>query len=290
MRNKILATMLIFASFSFAQFGTEENNAFTDNNSVYTDNASNSTSSETPYYTNSFTNNGNQYYTSNPEAQDPYNHAHRGFFFSPSITFGRTYFRHTYTDYYDGDTETYKYKGYQVPQAEIRLGGTIAGTVTVYGSIGLGVGTGTFNNKTKDIDAYNYSEDKNYDATNIRLAFAAGLELYPVHDKESAGYGLFLGAAAGFAIEGAFFEKEVRRSSYYSYYDETVSESEAVPGLFLRFEFGKDWWFARRWCFGVSFNYTVGGFGVDDDSSAYHYEEKDEYVSHLFGFTLRLAH
>lgn len=305
MRNKILATMLLFASFSFAQFDTEESNAFTDNNSVYTDNASNSTNGDNPYYTTTSTNNGNQsytktytssnnqYYSTNPESKDPYMHAHRGFFFSPSITFGRTYFRHSYTSssyYSDSYKETYKYKGYQVPQAEIRLGGTIASAVTVYGCIGLGVGTGTFNYKKKLTDSYDNSEDKNYDATNIRFAFGAGLEFYPVQDKESASYGLFLGVAGGFAIEGAFYDEEVRYSSYYGgYYDETESESEAVPGLFLRFEFGKDWWFARRWSFGVSFNYTIGGFGVDDNDSSYH-SDKDDYVSHLFGFTIRLAH
>ena len=262
------------------------------NNIYYTTNTQQNdpfnTNNGNQYYTNT-PNNGNQYYTNNPskQIQDPYYHNHRGFYFVTSLTLGFTTLSHSETDDYDGEDIERTYKGIVIPYEEIRIGGSIASTVSIYAALGIGVGTGTYEyekNKYSTDSRYNPPEyeNKKYDATHLKFRFGGGLEFYPIKDVESAGHGFFFGVTAGFSIEGAFYEDE--DEDYYYDYD-TNSDSEEFINFFCRFEIGKDWWFGRRWSFGVSANYTYGAL---DDGSSYHY--KDEFSAHTFGVTIRLAH
>lgn len=284
MREKIIAATLLMASLAFAQFDT------TDNNSYFSSNESSSTYSVNTYSTNSN--------PVNTVQKDPYYQAHRGFYFSTSITFGYTYHRKSETDLssYHYSKDQYKYTGFLTPYEEIRLGGSIANVASIYGALGMGVGTGTLKTNFYDeesrsyyYDSYNQEGNTNtrindYDATDLKFLFGLGTEIYPVQDKESPMYGFFLGLAYGLTIDAILYDK------YDSYYSEEYDEAEGFFNMFLRFEVGKDFWFSRRWSFGVAFNYTMGWFTFDDDEYYSSYRDREHYTSHTFGLSIRITH
>ena len=284
MREKIIGATLLLASLAFAQYETS-------GDYFGSSEPTNSTSAfeSTSYSTNSA--------PAKTEKKDPYYHTHKGFYFSTSLTFGYTYLRYNNHDvYYDGvEIDEYKFTGFMTPYEEVRLGGSIANVASVYGLLGFGIGTGTF--KTESVndrhsydDSYSYDNgfyhnQRKYDATSIKFYFGAGCEFYPIQDIDNPMYGLFLGLSYGLAVDGAFYEK-VETSDGYKY-----DKSEGfITGAF-RFEVGKDFWFSRRWSFGVAFNYTIGWLDLDDsDYYDRSYQDSETYAQHTFGLTIRLSH
>jgi len=275
MREKIIAATLLLASLTFAQNETDNNSYFNSNeSSTYTVNT----------------------YTTNPapvnnEKKNPYYHAHRGFYFSTNLTFGYTYVRYNDRDVYSYERvkiDEYKYTGFMTPYEEVRIGGSIANVVSLYGTIGLGLGTGTLKTRFIDVAGDYYDEvserNREYDATNIKFTFGGGLEVYPIQDLENPMYGLFLGIAGGMVIDGAFYDK-------YDYYDhDEYSEGQGFFNLYCKFEVGKDFWFSRRWSFGFAFNYTLGSFSVDNSQYYNDYKDKESFATHTFGLSIRITH
>lgn len=149
------------------------------------------------------------------------------------------------------------------PYEETRLGGSISNIVSIYGLLGVGAGYGTF-----EYD----SDDLSIDATSIRFAFGLGLDFYPIQDKESPIYGLFVGFSSGLLLDATFFKSK-------------SSNDDSFINIFYRLEVGRDWWFSKRWCLGVAFNYTFGTMDLSADS-----EESDNYRNHTFGLSVRIAH
>lgn len=317
MRNKILASMLLTATLSFAQYGDGSYGSYGgsvwDKPSPKQDNTSaeENTQSDNGQYQISQDNssqyttrqyNVQEYSSSNKKALDKaerYEHTHRGFYFSNTITFGYLYLRHFRSEYdsYDRETEEnhYKFKGFMTPYYEMRLGASIANRVSIFGGFGCGIGTGNLEHiKTKTSSSENTYIPSKVDATNVRLVFVFGGEFYPIQDKENPAYGLFVGLTGGIAIDGAMYDKVEYHTSYYSgNYTETYSTTEGFINPFIRFEVGKDWWISRRWSVGVAFNYTLGGMSDDDDKDRYYYsyyDEKESFALHSFGLTLRLTH
>lgn len=338
MRNIILAATLLSASFAFAQYDNNGGSYNSYGGSVWdtpsskqastpasesTEATSQSTSDS--YSNDAYNTNNNSQYNVNPygnqgtaqysvqtyapnkkytDRQELYTHTRRGFYFANSLTFGYLYLRYSDADAnYNGeyDIEDAKYKGFMMPYYEMRLGASIANWFSIYGGFGVGYGTGTLEYLEDRPSSYNDSHEYfKIDAKNLRIAFLCGGELYPIHDKESSMYGFFVGIGFGFSIDGAFYEEtEYRTSSYYGNYTETYESSKTFVNTFVRFEVGKDWWFSRRWSFGVAANYTLGG--LDDSSTSNngtYYSEYDYYNSkdrtsfalHSFGLTLRLTH
>ena len=338
MRNKLLAATLLSASFAFAQYG-DNGGSYNSYGSVWdgpstqqastpasesaeanTQSASEANNTNEAYSNDEYNNNpygsqnnaqySVQTYSSsnkkNSDREDRYTHARRGFYFSNSLTFGYQYLRYSDADpNYNGgyDIEDYKFKGFIMPYYEMRLGASIANWVSIYGSFGFAYGKGNFEYLEEDQysnSTYSSSEHFKVDANNLKMAFACGAEIYPIHDKESPAYGLFFGIAGGFSVDGAFYEKtEYKSSYYYGNYEDTYSVSDAFVNFFARFEVGKDWWISRRWSFGVAFNYTVGGLDDSESYSSNHYYSDYDYYSeknresfaiHSFGLTLRLTH
>ena len=282
MREKIIAATLLMASLAFAQFDTDNNN-----NSYFSSNESSNT-----YSLNTYSTNSNQV---NTVKKDPYYQAHRGFYFSTNLTFGYTYHRKSQNkiEGYSFSKDEYKYTGFMTPYEEIRLGGSIANVASIYGVLGTGVGPGTLKTNFYDENyrSYDYNDNdpqirnKEYDATDIKFLFGLGTEIYPIQDIESPMYGLFLGLAYGISADIVLYDK-------FDYYDrEEYDEAEGFVNMFFRFEVGKDFWFSRRWSFGVAFNYTMGWFSLDDNDGYYSsYRDKETYTSHTFGVSIRITH
>ena len=284
MKNKILATILLLASCVFAQYEYDQYGS----NQYGADPYGAEYNTQQTTYSNQQTEYSAQRFDQNPEERDPYWHAHRGFYFAPSLTAAYTTLKHTET--YRSKKEEYTADAFMFPYLEIRLGGSIAGVASIYGAVGLGTGTGTVKRNVKEsrssyYDYYDYSyydDDDFYnkgDVTMLRLLFGAGVDFYPIQDKENPMYGLFAGLTVGIMIDGAFYKRSNDR-------DDTVDHD--YINYAFRFEVGKDWWFSRRWSVGIAFNYTLGKYSEDDHD--YYDSDKDECSGHTFGLTVRLAH
>ena len=222
---------------------------------------------------------------------DRYFHAHRGFYFSVNSGFVYTYVRNTLHDYtsegFQKSTSTFNgFLSYE----EIRLGGSIANVASVYAVFGVGYGTGAYEDEIECEDCRRYSEGsfEEDDDEDIRLLFGVGGEFYPIQEKESPAYGLFFGITAGFTIDNVFFTDHY----FNEVYDEVISDGFA--NLFARFEVGKEWWFGRRWSFGVALNYTIGSMSETYSDGYYDgemsFEDEESFANHTFGLTLRLTH
>lgn len=212
-------------------------------------------------------------------------HAHRGFYFSSSLTFGYTYLRQVRTSLttYGSENVEYKFEGISSPYAELRLGGSIANRVSIYGMLGVGFAMGDFDyENTRSYNSSSYDVKLNSDATSFKFALGGGLEFYPFKDEQSLLYGLFLGLAGGYSFDIAYFERD-ESSSYNGDYQ------EGFINLFVRFEAGKDWWFNDRWSVGFALNYTIGKAEVlDDDAPTTNYNKS--YAIHAVGLTFRVSH
>ena len=284
MKKKILAAMLLLASCVFAQYEYDQYGS----NQYGADPYGAEYNTQQTTYSNQQTEYSAQRFDQNPEERDPYWHAHRGFYFAPSLTAAYTTLKHTET--YRSKKEEYTADAFMFPYLEIRLGGSIAGVASIYGAVGLGTGTGTLKRNVKESSSsyydyydYSYYDDDDFynkvDVTMLRLLFGAGVDFYPIQDKENPMYGLFAGLTVGIMIDGAFYKRSNDR-------DDTVDHD--YINYAFRFEVGKDWWFSRRWSVGIAFNYTLGKYSEDDHD--YYYSDKDEYSGHTFGLTVRLAH
>ena len=284
MKKKILAAMLLLASCVFAQYEYDQYGS----NQYGADPYGAEYNTQQTTYSNQQTEYSAQRFDQNPEERDPYWHAHRGFYFAPSLTAAYTTLKHTET--YRSKKEEYTADAFMFPYLEIRLGGSIAGVASIYGAVGLGTGTGTLKRNVKESSSsyydyydYSYYDDDDFynkvDVTMLRLLFGAGVDFYPIQDKENPMYGLFAGLTVGIMIDGAFYKRSNDR-------DDTVDHD--YINYAFRFEVGKDWWFSRRWSVGIAFNYTLGKYSEDDHD--YYDSDKDEYSGHTFGLTVRLAH
>lgn len=284
MRNKIIASLLLSASCVFAQYGNEYNSgAGFDSGSNYNAGAEygsgTSYNTQTEYTTQATYNSTTEYSAPKYQKNDPYMHAHKGFYFSPSLSF--IYLNDSRIKSYDSKKVEHKAYGY-LPYGEIRLGGSIANIASVFGAIGIGYGSGSYEYKNKD----QYDKFK-IDANLLKFLFGFGANFYPIQDKENPAYGLLVGLTIGIGLDGAFYDYH---GSYDDYYDYDFSGDQAFINYMFRFEVGKDWWFSRRWSFGISFNYTYGTYTDKEDSDFRRNREKDEFSSHTFGFSVRLTH
>jgi len=274
MRNKVIASLLLLASCAFAQYGSEYTSGSSfDSGPTY--------NSETEYSTQTTYNSTTEYTARSYDKKDLYTHARRGFYFSPSLSF--IYLNDSHIDSYRSKKVEHKAYGY-MPYAEVRLGGSIANIASVFGALGLGYGSGSYELKGND-----YYDKFKVDADLLKFFFGVGANFYPIQDKENPAYGLLLGLTIGIGVDGAFYKYH---GSYdYDYDDYDYSGDRAFVNYMFRFEAGKDWWFSRRWSFGISFSYTYGTYTGDPDSdSRYKNEGKDEFSSHTFGFSVRLTH
>lgn len=279
MRNKVIASLLLLASCAFAQYGSEyASGSSFDSGSTY--NSGTEYSSQTEYTTQATYNSTTEYSAPKYDKKDLYTHAHRGFYFSPSLSF--IYMNHNHVNTYRSKKEEHKAYGY-LPYGEIRLGGSIANIASVFGAIGFGYGSGSYETKNNDV----YDKFK-VDANLIKFLLGFGANFYPIQDKENPAYGLLIGLTIGLGIDGAFYDYHGSYDDYY--YDYDFSGDRAFINYMFRFEIGKDWWFSRRWSFGISFNYTYGTYSDKDDYEYSYNREKDEYTSHTFGFSVRLTH
>lgn len=260
MKNKIFVAILLSASFTFAQYDTEGDN-LTPNSE-----ASSETVQEEVQETSSPTFSATEYSTTEYRAtprvdeSDPYYHAHKGFYFSTSAGFTYAYLRHSVVS--DKKVKNHKYTGFMLYE-ETRLGGSINNILSIYGLFGTGVGTGTYEYENDDLKT---------DANNIRFAFGLGLDFYPIQDKESPIYGLFVGFSSGLLLDAASYESK-------------SNNDDGFINVFYRLEVGRDWWFSKRWCFGVALNYTFGTMSLGDDDDVL-----DNYRNHSFGLSVRIAH
>ena len=193
-------------------------------------------------------------------------HIRKGFYFSAGYTFGHV----TLNDHYEDDdwNPDQTYNGWLVCYFDVRLGAHIANIITIYGTLGIGVGTGDYEHEYKGDPI----ED---DVTSI---------------KGVAGVGI----AGGFIIDNVFYTDHYFNAYHQviEVYDETISD--AFANLIVRFEVGKEWWFGKRWSVGIALNYTTGSMtekSIDDYYGDGRYSEDEEsFANHTFGLTIRLAH
>ena len=194
------------------------------------------------------------------------NHVYRGLYFSAEVAFGYTSLNYSVNNR-SGKSDQ-KFSGLSFPYAEIRFGHYFANIVSVYGALGIGIGTGKYEGPYPKRD-----EDK-IDAVSFRGLLGLGAEVYPFQDKESALYGIFFGIFFGAAIEGV----DVGKATILL--DEKRSDKKVgYHNIFGRIEAGYDWWFSTRWRAGVAFNYSYGK--IDDDW--------ETNTNHSFNFTIRIA-
>ena len=150
-----------------------------------------------------------------------------------------------------------------LPYEETRLGGSINNILSIYGLIGVGSAMGTYEYENDDLKT---------DANSIRFVLGLGLDFYPIQDKESPIYGLFVGFSSGLLLDVAFYESK-------------STNDDGFINVFYRLEVGRDWWFSKRWCVGVALNYTFGTMSLGDDDDVL-----DNYRNHTFGLSVRIAH
>ena len=199
------------------------------------------------------------------EQPDLYYHQHRGFYFSNGLSIAYTYLRHHYGFTTSKNMEDSKINGYLLPYEEIRLGASIANLISIYGALGVGTGSGHYEYVSDYAQDTTLNEKIDCDERLLKFLFGGGAEFYPIRDKLNPVYGIFIGLTIGLSIDMALDHND------FVYY-------------FARFEVGKDWWFSRRWSYGVALNYTAG------DATSEYDNERDTYKNHAIGLTLRLSH
>lgn len=198
------------------------------------------------------------------------NHVYRGLYFSAGIAFGYTSLNLSQNDWRKNKI-VYKFSGLSFPYAEIRFGHYFANIVSVYGALGIGIGTGKYEGPYPKRD-----EDK-IDAVSFRGLLGLGAEVYPFQDKESALYGLYIGLCVGGAVERVQEDNDLGYA-----YRSAKTDLEIFDNTFARIEIGYDFWFGQRWRVGTAFSYSFGKYDSDDD---------DDIVttSHNFSLAIRIA-
>jgi opacity protein-like surface antigen len=198
------------------------------------------------------------------------NHVYRGLYFSAGIAFGYTSLNLSQNDWRKNKI-VYKFSGLSIPYAEARLGHYFANIVSIYGTVGIGIGTGEY-------EASSQKQDKaKIDAISMRGIIGLGAELYPFQEKESALYGLYLGLCIGAAVERVQEDDDLGYA-----YRSAKTDLEIFDNTFARIEIGYDFWFGQRWRVGTAFSYSFGKYDSDDD---------DDIVttSHNFSLAIRIA-
>lgn len=255
MKKIILATILLCTSFACAQFGQPK--AKIDKN-------------------------------------DYYYHSRTGFYFTTGLTFGHTSLHHSrvYEEYSGESQDDKDYTGWHTPYTEVRIGGYYEDLASIYGAIGIGWGSGdykyTHNYRSSRKDSDPIESSSKASASDFNILLGLGAEFYPVRNKESVLYGLFLGFGGGYTIEGVTYEEE--HDDDYRYKKNTGTQG--YHRFFARAEAGYDWWFSKRWRLGASFNYTFGINSDDHDEKSQYmssYKDEESISSHTFGLTLRIA-
>lgn len=198
----------------------------------------------------------------------------RGFYFSAGLSIGYTSLNNSEVDRKKRKTSQ-KFSGLSFPFIETRFGHNIANIVSVYGALGIGIGYGSF---------YGYSTDVNegkINAVSMRGLVGLGAEFYPIPDKESALYGLYVGLCVGAAAERAQAYVNEENTVGYTYYM-NEPELDIFDNTFVRVEAGYDFWYGERWRIGTALNYSFGKYDSDDS---------DELVttSHNIGLTIKIA-
>ena len=197
------------------------------------------------------------------------NQVRKGLYFSAGYTFGHV----TLNDHYNDRESDMTYNGWLVSFFDVRLGGHITGIFSVYGTLGIGVGTGSYEHEYK-------GDDLKDDATNLKGILGVGTEITPFQNKENPLYGLFFGICGGLAGERVEYNYEGNEIGIMYHSDSDVAEHDIFDNFFGRIEVGYEWWVGSRWRFGSAFNYT---FGAYDDGNW------ESITSHTFGLTLRFS-
>ena len=165
-----------------------------------------------------------------------------------------------------------KFSGLSFPYAEIRFGHYFANIVSVYGALGIGIGTGEY-------EASSQTQDKaKIDAVSFRGLLGLGAEVYPFQDKESALYGLYLGLCVGGAVERAQDDNERFGYTYRS----ADPDLEIFDNTFIRFEVGYSFWIDNRWRVGPAFSYSFGKYDSNDDDNVV-------TTTHNFNLAIKIA-
>ena len=198
-------------------------------------------------------------------------HIRKGFYFSAGYTFGHV----TLNDHYEDDDRNpdMTYNGWQVLFFDVRLGAHIAHIVTIYGTLGIGVGTGNYEHE------YRGDEIKD-DATSLKGILGVGTEITPFQNTESPLHGLLFGICIGLAAERVEYNYEGNEIGIVYHNNSDDADHNIFDNFFGRVEAGYEWWIGKRWRFGTAFNYTFGGY---DDGSW------ESITSHTFGLTIRLS-
>ena len=210
-----------------------------------------------------------------PEAADSSmaltnNHVYRGLYFSAEIAFGYTSLNYSVNNR-SGKSDQ-KFSGLSFPYAEIRFGHYFANIVSVYGALGIGIGTGEY-------EASSQTQDKaKIDAVSFRGLLGLGAEVYPFQDKESALYGLYLGLCVGGAVERAQDDNERFGYTYRS----ADPDLEIFDNTFIRFEVGYSFWIDNRWRVGPAFSYSFGKYDSNDDDNVV-------TTTHNFNLAIKIA-
>ena len=210
-----------------------------------------------------------------PEAADSSmaltnNHVYRGLYFSAEVAFGYTSLNYSVNTWRGKSVQ--KFSGRSFPYAEIRFGHYFANIVSVYGALGIGIGTGKYEGPYPKRD-----EDK-IDAVSFRGLLGLGAEVYPFQDKESALYGLYLGLCVGGAVERA--QEDNERFGYT--YRSADPDLEIFDNTFIRFEVGYSFWIDNRWRVGPAFSYSFGKYDSDDDDNVV-------TTTHNFNLAIKIA-
>ena len=210
-----------------------------------------------------------------PEAADSSmaltnNHVYRGLYFSAEVAFGYTSLNYSVNN--KSGKSDQKFSGLSFPYAEIRFGHYFANIVSVYGALGIGIGTGEY-------EASSQTQDKaKIDAVSFRGLLGLGAEVYPFQDKESALYGLYLGLCVGGAVERA--QEDNERFGYT--YRSADPDLEIFDNTFIRFEVGYSFWIDNRWRVGPAFSYSFGKYDSDDDDNVV-------TTTHNFNLAIKIA-
>ena len=223
---------------------------------------------------------------------DPGSHVRRGFYFSIGTGLIFTSLDQEYNDKMSEgvETTTSSYSGL-FSYDELRLGASIANLVSIYATCGFGYNNGSMpSSYEEEVEPVNKDKPKSRfeesDNVDFRLLFGIGGEFYPIQNKASSLYGLFVGLSLGEMVDIVIYTDHDYDKIYK---DET--DSRGFASLFFRVEAGKEWWFSRNWSFGVALSFAYGssdGEVDDDDSSKYVDTESDSGVT--VGLMVRLTH
>lgn len=204
---------------------------------------------------------------SSPSLGTPAPREHRGFYNSTSIGFAYNWFNnslndlHKYGNEFDRDIDFFEYNGFSFSLIEFKFGYALGNIVALHTVFNMGFFWGSmdyYNEEYRFVcndedvcletrDEKNIKDPTSGTGYNFRMYLGFGSTFYPIQDKNSPLYGLFVGSSFGYTLFVA------------------ISPGIGGPdntgngGIGFQVEVGKEWWMNDHFSIGVGLGFAHDG-------------------------------